>query len=125
MRGRQGGEGRGEGRAGEDYAALLLNGPLPLPTHLLDLSSLPVGPTELCFPHSPPPPCRQLAAAPLQTVQSGLDSAQNLLRMATSPEFDLPAVEANAMWMLTTYLDDTLRVSRDDQGATFVMLKDV
>ena len=99
-----------------------LQWPLPLPP-----STLPVGPTELCFPPQPSSPllCRQLAAAPLQTVQSGLDSAQNLLRMATSPEFDLPAVEANAMWMLTTYLDDTLRVSRDDQGATFVMLKDV
>lgn len=27
--------------------------------------------------------------------------------------------------MLTTYLDETLRVSRDDSGAVYVMLKDV
>lgn len=26
--------------------------------------------------------------------------------------------------MLTTYLDDTLRISRDDTGHVFVMLKD-
>jgi hypothetical protein len=42
-------------------------------------------------------------------VQSGLETAQHLLRMATSPDFDLPAVEQGALWMLTTYLDDTLR----------------
>ena len=58
-------------------------------------------------------------------VQSGLEQAQELLRRAASPELELPAVEANALWMMTTYLDDTLRISRDDAGATFVMLKDV
>lgn len=30
-----------------------------------------------------------------------------------------------AMWMLTTYMDDSLRVSRDDAGRVFVMVKDV
>lgn len=30
---------------------------------------------------------------------------------------------ATSLWMLTTYLDDTLRVSRDDEGRVFVMLK--
>ena len=33
--------------------------------------------------------------------------------------------EAASLWMLTTYLDDTLRISRDDSGCVFVMLKDV
>jgi hypothetical protein len=45
--------------------------------------------------------------------------------MATSPNFELPAVEAKALWMLTTYLDGTLRISRDDAGATYIMLKDM
>ena len=33
--------------------------------------------------------------------------------------------DLNSMWMLTTYLDDTLRISRDDSGRVFVMLRDV
>lgn len=58
-------------------------------------------------------------------VQSGLSTATDLLRRAASPELDLPAVEGNALWMLTTYLDDTIRISRDDAGSMFVMLRDV
>lgn len=27
-------------------------------------------------------------------------------------------------WMLTTYLDETLRISRDEQGRIFIMMKD-
>ncbi len=36
----------------------------------------------------------------------------------------MAAPQVNAIWMLTTYLDGTLRISRDDDGATYVMLKD-
>jgi hypothetical protein len=45
-----------------------------------------------------------------------------------NPESLKPQVgpnELTSMWMLTTYLDDTLRVSRDDSGRVFVLLKDV
>lgn len=73
---------------------------------------------------APPRPfsCRHHVIAP---VQSGLSTATDLLRRAASPELALPAVEGNALWMLTTYLDDTIRISRDDAGSMFVMLRDV
>jgi len=32
--------------------------------------------------------------------------------------------ELASSWMLTTYLDETLRISRDDTGRVFVMMKD-
>jgi hypothetical protein len=67
-------------------------------------------------------PLRQWVVDP---VQSGLGTATDLIRFAASPEVNLPAHDANELWMLTTYLDDTLRVSRDDKGGVFVMLKDV
>ena len=35
----------------------------------------------------------------------------------------LPLSSAASLWMLTTYLDDNLRISRDDEGRVFVMLK--
>ncbi|KAG2493005.1 hypothetical protein HYH03_008669 [Edaphochlamys debaryana] len=73
----------------------------------------------------------------LEPINSGLEAAQGLLGRAVSPEFGLGQVptppgfapglvtEATSLWMLTTYLDDTLRISRDDEGRVFVMLKDV
>jgi hypothetical protein len=35
------------------------------------------------------------------------------------------AAEPAALWLLTTYLDDTLRISRDGNGRVFVMVKDI
>jgi hypothetical protein len=35
------------------------------------------------------------------------------------------AAEPAALWLLTTYLDDTLRISRDANGRVFVMVKDI
>ncbi|KAG1656535.1 hypothetical protein FOA52_005561 [Chlamydomonas sp. UWO 241] len=61
----------------------------------------------------------------IEPVQSGLGTATELMRRAASPELMLPAFEANSLFMLTTYLDDNLRVSRDDNGSLFVMLRDV
>ncbi len=58
-------------------------------------------------------------------MQSGLGTATELMRRAASPEFQLPAHEINSLWMLTTYLDDTLRISRDDNGGVFVMLREL
>jgi hypothetical protein len=69
-----------------------------------------------------PHPRRQYVFDP---VQSGLGTATELMRRAASPEFQLPANEFNSLWMLTTYLDDTLRVSRDDNGGVFVMLREL
>lgn len=41
------------------------------------------------------------------------------------PEFDTGRIgERASMWLLTTYLDDSLRISRDDGGRVFVLLKD-
>ena len=34
------------------------------------------------------------------------------------------ASELGAAWMLSTYLDETLRISRDDAGRVFVLMKD-
>ncbi len=44
-----------------------------------------------------------------------------------APEFQVGGQVGDraSMWLLTTYLDDTLRISRDDNGRCFVMLKDV
>lgn len=77
----------------------------------------------------------------LNPVNSGIAAAQGLFKSAVSPEFaverPLPGAgmgvggvngsgqESPALWMLTTYLDESLRISRDDSGRVFVMLKDV
>lgn len=46
--------------------------------------------------------------------------------MVSGPEFETGRMgERASMWLLTTYMDDSLRVSRDDTGRVFVMLKDV
>eukprot|EP00198_Chlamydomonas_reinhardtii_P009631 XP_001698968.1 plastid lipid associated protein [Chlamydomonas reinhardtii] len=81
----------------------------------------------------------------VEPINSGLEvrvggrreAAQDLLGRAVSPEFGVSQVpmppgispgalsSAASLWMLTTYLDDNLRISRDDEGRVFVMLKDV
>ncbi|GIL63818.1 hypothetical protein Vafri_17794 [Volvox africanus] len=73
----------------------------------------------------------------LEPINSGLEAAQDLLGRAVAPEFSMDSVpvppgisrgalrDVTSLWMLTTYLDDTLRISRDDEGRVFVMLKDV
>jgi hypothetical protein len=44
-----------------------------------------------------------------------------------APDFSVPAApaEASSLWLLNTYLDEGLRVSRDANGRVFVMIKDV
>ncbi|GIL93784.1 hypothetical protein Vretimale_70, partial [Volvox reticuliferus] len=73
----------------------------------------------------------------LEPINSGLEAAQDIVNRAVAPEVDVDSVpvppgltrgsvvSATSLWMLTTYLDDTLRISRDDEGRVFVMLKDV
>jgi len=43
--------------------------------------------------------------------------------MPTTDQFQVN--ELASSWMLTTYLDESLRVSRDDAGRVFVMMKDL
>eukprot|EP00798_Chlamydomonas_sp_ICE-L_P031975 gene31975-33901_t len=58
-------------------------------------------------------------------VNAGIDTAKGLLQQAVSPRFEIEPNAMTSLWMLTTYLDDTLRISRDDSGRVFVMLKDI
>ena len=67
-------------------------------------------------------PLRRLV---LEPVQAGVEQAGEMLRWASSPELDLPALEAGELYMLTTYLDGSLRISRDDSGGMFIMLKEL
>eukprot|EP00198_Chlamydomonas_reinhardtii_P009628 XP_001698965.1 plastid lipid associated protein [Chlamydomonas reinhardtii] len=63
----------------------------------------------------------------VEPINNGLEAAQDLMNRVTAPELPLgPSMSSAAsLWMLTTYLDDNLRISRDDEGRVFVMLKDV
>ncbi len=75
-----------------------------------------------------------LDLSPLQRLLSplngGLEAAQGLLAVAAAaPRLDVPTEGAGgegggspSLWMLTTYLDDTLRISRDNEGHAFVLL---
>lgn len=67
-------------------------------------------------------PLRALVAAP---VNAGIDTARALVGAAVAPAIGMGAAEAASLWMLTTYLDDSLRVSRDDAGKVFVLIKEV
>ncbi|GFH26426.1 PAP_fibrillin domain-containing protein, partial [Haematococcus lacustris] len=66
-------------------------------------------------------PLKRLIQDPLA---SGLGTARALLG-AVAPQAASQVGEATSLWMLTTYLDDSLRISRDDNGAVFVMLKEI
>jgi hypothetical protein len=39
------------------------------------------------------------------------------------PENPLPFLAPVSLWMLTTFLDGVMRISRDDEGRVFVMVK--
>ncbi|GFH08647.1 plastid lipid associated protein [Haematococcus lacustris] len=66
-------------------------------------------------------PLKRLIQDPLA---SGLGTARALLG-AVAPQAASQVGDATSLWMLTTYLDDSLRISRDDNGAVFVMLKEI
>jgi hypothetical protein len=42
-----------------------------------------------------------------------------------APEVVVPASHSTASWLVTTYLDDTLRVARDDSGGIHLLLKEL
>jgi len=66
-------------------------------------------------------PLRELIVNPLN---AGLETAQSVLQTALNPEFEVQVSELASSWMLTTYLDETVRISRDESGRLFVMMKD-
>ena len=37
----------------------------------------------------------------------------------------MPASSSTASWLVTTYLDETLRVARDDSGGIHLLLKEL
>jgi len=67
-------------------------------------------------------PLQRLVAAPFN---GGVQAAQALMARAAAPELPVAPADATSVWMLTTYLDDTLRVTRDDGGKVYVLLKEL
>lgn len=76
-------------------------------------------------------PIKQLVMGP---IQSGLGTVQSLLKAATSPDISLPTSvsgplgepleDMTTLWMIATFLDDSLRISRDDSGSMYIFLRD-
>ena len=54
------------------------------------------------------------------------DTASSVVRTISSqPPLKIPISNSNAQsWLLTTYLDDELRISRGDAGSVFVLIKE-
>jgi hypothetical protein len=77
---------------------------------------------------------QQVDLAPLQAalqpldgpVRSLLESAGGLLAGVPDLSFPItsPTSGSSSTWLLNTYLDDDLRITRGDQGSVFVMMKD-
>lgn len=59
----------------------------------------------------------------LNSVQ---DTASSVAKTISSqPPLKIPLSNSNAeSWLLTTYLDDELRISRGDAGSVFVLVKE-
>jgi hypothetical protein len=54
------------------------------------------------------------------------DTASSVVRTISSqPPLKIPISNSNAQsWLLTTYLDEDLRISRSDGGSVFVLIKE-
>ncbi|XP_042509145.1 light-induced protein, chloroplastic-like [Macadamia integrifolia] len=59
-------------------------------------------------------------------ITSIQDTASSVARTISSQSpFKIPITNTNALsWLLTTYLDDELRISRGDGGSVFVLIKE-
>lgn len=59
-------------------------------------------------------------------ITSVQDTASSVARTISSqPPLKIPISNSNAQsWLLTTYLDEELRISRGDAGSVFVLIKD-
>ncbi|DBA77025.1 TPA: prolyl aminopeptidase [Trebouxia sp. C0004] len=58
------------------------------------------------------------------SVRSTAISISNFLQNKPNLDVAIPGNRGAQSWLLTTYLDDDLRVSRGDNGAVFVLAKD-
>lgn len=62
--------------------------------------------------------------APFKGLLSSLqESASSVARTIAPLKFSIPSSNAES-WLLTTYLDHELRVSRGDGGSIFVLIKE-
>ncbi|KAK9811509.1 hypothetical protein WJX72_005075 [[Myrmecia] bisecta] len=75
---------------------------------------------------------QKIDLSPLRDALSPMNVALQRMRSVTTSALapDLPAVEGSTppdvhAWLETTYLDDNLRVCRDEAGGVFVLVKDV
>ncbi|KAI3435955.1 hypothetical protein D9Q98_002013 [Chlorella vulgaris] len=74
---------------------------------------------------------QQVDLSPLQAVlqpvegplRSAVDSLSGLLRQVPDLRIPVNNVQASS-WLLTTYLDDSLRITRGDGGSVFVLVRD-
>lgn len=59
-------------------------------------------------------------------VTSVQDTASSVAKTISSqPPLKIPITSSNAQsWLLTTYLDEDLRISRGDAGSVFVLIKE-
>jgi len=59
-------------------------------------------------------------------ITSVQDTASSVVKSISSrPPIKFPITNNNAQsWLLTTYLDDELRISRGDAGSVFVLIKE-
>lgn len=59
-------------------------------------------------------------------ITSVQDTASNVAKtISNQPPFKFSISQTNAeSWLLTTYLDEELRISRGDGGSVFVLLKE-
>ncbi|GAB4821945.1 hypothetical protein N2152v2_008991 [Parachlorella kessleri] len=74
---------------------------------------------------------RQVDISPLQSVlqplegplRGALSSLSGLLARQSDLQFPIPAPQAST-WLLNTYLDEDLRITRGDGGSVYVLVKD-
>jgi hypothetical protein len=59
----------------------------------------------------------------LRPLQDAATSVARTISGQPPVKFPIPGERAQS-WLLTTYLDDDLRISRGDQGGLFVLIKE-
>lgn len=75
-------------------------------------------------------PIGQLRDAVAPQIQTAIRSVQGLLDGQSDLSFPIPSTlrsqlgEAAKAWLVTTYLDDTLRVARGEAGSVFVLWRE-
>lgn len=70
---------------------------------------------------------QKIDLTPFKGILSSVeDAASNVAKTISSqPPLKIPISNSNAQsWLLTTYLDEELRISRGDGGSVFVLIKE-